>query len=784
MTLKELMIGEEAIITKVGGSGSLRQHFLDMGLIPGVTIKLVKFAPLGDPMQVLIHGYELTIRLDDAKEIEISKEFENKKEEDETIDSTLKVHHPGLGEDGIYHNKEDENPLPKGDKLSFALAGNQNCGKTTLFNQLTGSNQHVGNFPGVTVDEKSGAIRGFNDTIVTDLPGVYSLSPYSPEELISREFILKAKPKCIINIIDATNIERNLYLTLQLMELGIPVVLALNMMDEVHNNGGTIRINEMEELLGIPVVPISAAKNEGIDELIKHAIHIAKYQEKPLRDDFCKPNDEGGAVHRCIHAVMSLIEDHAIKANLPIRFAATKIIEGDKIVLNSLNLNQNEIEMIEHIVLQMEEERGLDRQAAISDMRYRFILSLCHKTVVKPKESIEHKRSIKIDKVLTGKFTAIPAFILIMALIFFLSFNLIGGNLQALMELGMDKLGEATKAYLTSLDVNKVVQSLLVDGVFKGVGTVITFLPIIVTLFLFLSLLEDSGYMARIAFVMDKLLRKIGLSGRSIVPLLIGFGCSVPAIMANRTLPSERDRKMTIMLIPFMSCTAKIPIYAFFSSAFFKPQYSWLVMTSLYIIGIIISILVALLSKSTFFKGKAVPFVMELPNYRIPGMKNVVRLLWDKIKDFLKRAFTIIFLASIVIWFLQSFDMHFTFITDEALRNTSILARISSTIAPIFKLHGFADWKIVTSLFAGFMAKESVVSTLTLLLGGESIANVLSPLAAYSLLVFCLLYTPCVAAIASVKKELGRLWAVGIVVGQCLIAWVVSLIVALIGGIF
>ena len=784
MTLKELSIGESALITSVGGSGSLRQHFLDMGLIPGVVVKVVKYAPLGDPVELLIHGYELTIRLDDAKVIEVTKELGKEIELDTPIDNVQKSHHPGLGEDGIYHNKKDENPLPKGEVITFALAGNQNCGKTTLFNQLTGANQHVGNFPGVTVDQKSGAIRNYNDTLVTDLPGVYSLSPYSPEEIISREFILNSKPKCIINIVDATNIERNLYLTLQLMELGVPVVLALNMMDEVRNNGGTIRVNKMEELLGIPVVPISAAKNEGVDELIKHAVHIAKYQELPLRDDFCRASDEGGAVHRCIHGIMSLIEDHARDNNLPLRFAATKVIEGDNIVIDALKLEQNELEMIEHIILQMEEERGLDRKAAIADMRYRFILSLCHETVVKPKESIEHKRSAKLDKFLTGRFTAIPAFILIMGLIFFLSFFLIGGSLQSLLDLGIEKLQALTSTWFESIGVSEVVKSLLVDGVMTGVGTVLTFLPIIVTLFLFLSLLEDSGYMARIAFVMDKLLRKIGLSGRSIVPLLIGFGCSVPGIMANRTLPSERDRKMTIMLIPFMSCTAKIPIYAFFSSAFFPPKYSWLVMLSLYVIGIIIGILVALVSKSTFFKGNAVPFVMELPNYRFPKFTNVLRLLWDKVKDFLKRAFTIIFLASIIIWFLRSFDFHFNFISDDALRGNSILGQIASVIAPIFTLHGFGDWRIVTSLFAGFMAKESVVSTLTLLLGGNSITTVLTPLATYSLLVFSLLYTPCVAAIASVKRELGRLWAAGIVVGQCLIAWVVSLLVTLIGGIF
>lgn len=646
MTLKELELGKSAIITSVGGEGSLRQHFLDMGVIPGAQVTLVKYAPMGDPMELLIHGYTLTLRLDDAKKIEIveckndvkSKTVVNEKEEQEKI-----VLHPGLGEGGIYHNKNDENPLPKGTIITFALAGNQNSGKTTLFNQLTGSNQHVGNFPGVTVDRKSGAIKGNPDTLVTDLPGIYSLSPYTAEEIVSREFILNEKPKGIINIVDATNIERNLYLTLQLMELNIPMVIALNMMDEVRGNGGTIYINKMEEMLGVPVVPISASKNEGVKELIEHAIHVAKYQEAPARNDFCGENQNGGAVHRSIHAIMHLIEDHAIEAGIPVRFAATKLIENDKLVLDALKLTQNEKEMIEHIIVQMEEERSLDRSASIADMRFSFIKSLCDKTVVKPKESKEHIRSRKIDKILTGKFTAIPAFILIMALIFYLTFGLIGSGLQELLEMGIDALTNVVDNALSSANANEVVHSLIVDGIFKGVGSVLSFLPIIVVLFFFLSILEDSGYMARVAFVMDKLLRKIGLSGRSIVPMLIGFGCTVPGVMASRTLPSERDRKMTIFLTPFMSCTAKIPIYGFFISAFFKPQYSWIIMISLYLIGIVMAILVALIGKNTIFKGEAVPFVMELPNYRVPGLKNVSQLLWDKAKDFLKRAFTVIF---------------------------------------------------------------------------------------------------------------------------------------------
>ena len=780
MTLNELHVGKSAIVIKVNGESELRQHFLDMGLIPGVSVKLLKYAPMGDPMELLIHGYQLTLRLADAKNIEISIEEQQETYETE-IEKVVNTYHPGLGEDGIYHDKESENPLPKGSIISFALAGNQNCGKTTLFNCLTGSNQHVGNFPGVTVDRKSGAIRGEANTLVVDLPGIYSLSPYSPEEIISREFILNEKPSGIINIVDATNIERNLYLTLQLMELDVPMVLAVNMMDEIRNNGGTIRVNLLEELLGIPVIPIAAAKNEGVTEVVKHAMHVAKYQEKPLRNDFCPADEKGGAVHRCIHGIMSLIEDHAKDANIPVRFAATKLIEGDKLVLDALKLEQNEIEMIEHIIIQMEEERGLDRAAAIADMRYSFILSLCKKTVVKPRESKEYRRSQRIDKLLTGRLTAIPMFILIMGIIFFLSFFLIGGNLQDLLSRGIDALSDVVNTAMINGGVNEVIKSFIIDGIFKGVGSVLSFIPIIISLFFFLSLLEDSGYMARIAFVMDKPLRKIGLSGRSIVPLLIGFGCSVPGIMANRTIPSAKDRKMTIMLIPFMSCTAKIPIYAFFASAFFDKSISWLIMLSLYLIGILVGILVALISNKFFFKGKAVPFVMELPNYRIPGAKNVFRLLSDKALDFVKRAFTVIFLATLVIWFFQSFDFHLTFIASDELRETSILARIAGFIAPIFRLQGFGDWRIVTSLFAGFMAKESVVSTLTMLLGSSNVTTILAPLAAYSLLVFCLLYTPCVAAINAIRRELGFKYAFLVVVVQCVIAWVISLLVTGVG---
>lgn len=779
MTLKELKLGKSAIIRNVGGEGSLRQHFLDMGIIPGVKVTALKYAPMGDPMEILIHGYILTIRIDDADKIDVD-ECEVETETKEKVFVKKYKSHPGLGEGGIYHTKEGENPLPKGTTLTFALAGNQNCGKTTLFNQLTGSNQHVGNFPGVTVDRKSGTIKENPDTLVTDLPGIYSLSPYTSEEIVSRKFILDENPKGIINIVDATNIERNLYLTLQLMELDVPMVIALNMMDEVRGNGGTIHINEMEEMLGVPVVPISAAKNEGVKELVAHSIHVAKYQEKPRRQDFCDSNAQGGAVHRCIHAIMHLIEDHAVSAKIPVRFAATKLIEGDELVLKALNLTQNEEETIEHIIVQMEEERGLDRSAAIADMRFSFITSLCADTVVKPQESKEHKRSNKIDRILTGKFSAIPAFILIMTLVFYLTFGVIGAGLQSLLEMGIEALTNAVDNLLVKANVNEVIHSLIIDGIFTGIGSVLSFLPIIVVLFFFLSLLEDSGYMARVAFVMDKLLRKIGLSGRSIVPMLIGFGCTVPGVMASRTLPSERDRKMTIILTPFMSCTAKIPIYAFFVNAFFAPKYSWIIMVSLYLIGIISGVIVALIGKNTVFKGEAVPFVMELPNYRIPGTKNVARLLWDKAKDFLKRAFTVIFVAAIIVWFLQSFDFKLTYLSGEET-SKSILASIAGLIAPIFTLQGFADWRIVTSLIAGFMAKESVVSTLTLLLGTTAVTTILTTTQVMSLLVFCLLYTPCVAAVASIRRELGHKWAIGIAIFQCLIAWIFSLIVSGIG---
>lgn len=774
MTLKDLKAGESCIIKSVGGSGALRQHFLDMGVIPQANVKLIKFAPMGDPMELLIHGYELTLRLDDAEKIEIEKvSSTEQKSEISAEKSGKKTAHPGFGEEGKYHVKKDEKPLPKGTVRTFALAGNQNCGKTTLFNQLTGANQHIGNFPGVTVDRKSGEIKGHQNTLVTDLPGIYSLSPYSSEEIVSREFILNEKPTGIINIVDATNIERNLYLTLQLMELDIPIVLALNMMDELRGNGGTVKINEMEEMLGIPVVPISASKNEGVDELVKHALHIAKYQEKPGRCDFCDKNQHSGAVHRCIHGVMHLIEDHAENAGIPLRFAATKIIEGDKIVLKSLKLSQNEIDAIEHIIKQMESERGLDRAAAIAEMRFAFIKNLCKKTVVKPKESKEHKRSQKIDSILTGKFTAIPLFLIIMGLIFWLTFNVIGLFLQNLLQEGIDMLTDLCNTALVGANVGEIVRSLVIDGIFGGVGSVLSFVPIIVTLFFFLSLLEDSGYMARVAFVTDKLLRKIGLSGRSVVPMLIGFGCTVPGVMASRTLPSARDRKMTIMLTPFMSCTAKLAVYGFFANAFF-PNYAGFVMIGLYLLGILVGIVSALVMKSSIFKGEAVPFVMELPNYRMPGAKNVIRLLWDKAKDFLQRAFTVIFIASIIVWFLQTFNFTLNIVSDS---KDSILAVIAGKIAPVFSLLGFGSWQIVTALIAGFLAKESVVSTLSVLLGSASVLSLIDWKSALSLLVFCLLYTPCVASVAAIRRELGGKWATIIVVVQCLIAYLVALVV-------
>ena len=775
MTLKELEIGESAAIKTVGGSGALRQHFLDMGMIPGAEVTVVKLAPMGDPMELQIHGYELTLRLAEADQIEIEP-IKKRSRAHEGKEYLKPSEHPGLGEDGKYHSKESENPLPEGTTLTYALVGNQNCGKTTLFNQLTGSNQHVGNFPGVTVDRKDGSIKGYSNTDVTDLPGIYSMSPYSSEEIVSRNFVLNEKPKAIINIVDATNIHRNLYLTMQLLEMDVPMVVALNMMDEVLGNQGSIDVNEMEALLGVPVIPISAAKNEGVSELVEHAIHIAKYQERPLCQDFCDKNDHDGAVHRCIHAVIHLIEDHAQKAEIPVRFAATKAIEGDNLILEQLKLDENEMEMLEHIVQQMENERGLDRSAAIADMRFDFIERLCEKTVVKPKESKERIRSEKIDKILTGKYTAIPCFIGIMVLVFYLTFNVIGAWLQGILEFGIDKISEAVGSAMTAAHVNSAVHSLVIDGIFNGVGSVLSFLPIIVTLFFFLSLMEDSGYIARVAFVMDKLLRKIGLSGRSIVPMLIGFGCTVPAVMATRTLTSERDRKMTILLTPFMSCTAKLPIYAFFVSVFF-PKQGGLIMAGLYLLGILVGILAACLYKNTLFKGEPVPFVMELPNYRLPGAKNVGQLLWEKAKDFLQRAFSVILLATIVVWFLQSFDLHLNMVKDSA---DSILAMAAGFLVPIFKPVGLGNWKICTALISGFMAKESVVSTLEVLFAG-GIAGVLSPLSAASLLVFSLLYTPCVAAIASIRRELGGKWAVGVVFWQCAVAWICALIMHLIG---
>ena len=770
MTLKDLNIGETAVVGTVGGEGALRQHFLDMGLIPGEEVTLVKFAPMGDPMELSIHGYELTLRLDDAARIGVTlaKAPAAKKA---AAESEKPVEHPGLGEGGRYHTKKGENPLPDGTTLTFALAGNQNCGKTTLFNQLTGSNQHVGNFPGVTVDRKSGAIRNNPNTEVTDLPGIYSMSPYTSEEIVTRQFIIGEKPTGIINIVDATNIERNLYLTMQLMELDTPMVLALNMMDEMRGNGGTVRINKMEAMLGIPVVPISAAKNEGVDELVDHALHVAKYQERPGRMDFCGEEDHGGAVHRCIHGIIHLIEDHARAAGIPVRFAATKLVEGDQRIEAALKLDQNEKEMIEHIIVQMEQERGLDRAAAIADMRFHFIHQLVEQTVVKPRQSKEQLRSARIDRFLTGRYTAIPAFVGIMALVFYLTFGIIGLALQNLLEVGIDALTAAMDSTLTAWNVNAAVHSLVIDGIFTGVGSVLSFLPIIVTLFFFLSLLEDTGYMARVAFVMDKLLRRIGLSGRSIVPMLIGFGCTVPGVMASRTLPSERDRKMTILLTPFMSCSAKLPIYSLFAAAFF-PEHAALVMVSLYFLGIAVGILMAILLKGTVFKGEAVPFVMELPNYRLPGLKNVVQLLWEKARDFLQRAFTVIFVATIIIWFLQSFDLRLSLTADP---QQSILAWLASGIAPLFAPLGFADWRVSTALITGFMAKESVVSTLTILYGSSAaFAAALSPAAAAPLLVFCLLYTPCIAAVASVKRELGGKWAFIMVANQCIVAWLAA----------
>lgn len=768
MTLKTLKIGESAVITRVGGEGALRQHFLDMGVIPGAEVTVVKFAPMGDPMELQVHGYELTLRLADADQIEIApiKERSNQHHRIERIDSS---EHPGLGEDGKYHSRADESPLPDGTLLTYALVGNQNCGKTTLFNQLTGANQHVGNFPGVTVDRKDGPIKGHPETRVTDLPGIYSMSPYSSEEIVSRNFVLREKPRAIINIVDATNIERNLYLTMQLLEMNVPMVVALNMMDEVTGNNGAIDINGMEAMLGVPVVPISAAKNEGVRELVEHALHIAKYQEKPRPQDFCSKDNHGGAIHRAIHAVESVIEDHAEKADLPLRFSAAKVIEGDSLILEQLALDQNEKEMIEHIVIQMEKEGEMDCSAAIADMRFDFIEYVCERTVQKPGQSKERIRSERIDRILTGKWTAIPLFVAIMAAVFYLTFNVIGAFLQELLASGIDALSAAAENWMISAHVNDALRSLITDGIFGGVGSVLSFLPIVVTLFFFLSLMEDSGYVARVAFVMDKLLRKIGLSGRSIVPMLIGFGCTVPAVMSTRTLPSKRDRKMTILLTPFMSCTAKLPIYAFFVSAFF-PGKGGLIMTGLYLFGIVIGILAALLFKSTLFKGEAVPFVMELPNYRMPGIKNVAQLLWEKAKDFLSKAFTIILLATIVVWFLQSFDLHLNLVTDSS---KSLMASVAGWLVPLLAPLGLGDWRIVTSLISGFMAKESVVSTMELLFAG-SIQTALTPASAVTMLIFSLLYTPCIASIAAIRRELGHKWAAGTVLWQCAIAWIAA----------
>ena len=770
MTLKELNTGESAVITSVGGESALRQHFLDMGVIPGAEVTVVKFAPMGDPMELQVHGYELTLRLADAEQI-IIKPIKERTNQHRRIDRIYPKVHPGLGESGRYHDKNDEKPLPEGTKITYALVGNQNCGKTTLFNQLTGANQHVGNVPGVTVDRKDGAIKGCPNTMVTDLPGIYSMSPYSSEEIVSRNFVLEEKPKAIINIVDATNIERNLYLTMQLLEMDVPMVVALNMMDEVTGNNGAVDINGMEAMLGVPVVPISAAKNEGVNELIEHALHIAEYQEKPKKQDFCSKDNHGGAIHRTIHAIESIIEDHAEKAGLPLQFAATKTIEGDGLIMEQLKLDQNEKELIEHTVVQMEHEGGMDRSAAIADMRFDFIEYVCEHTVQKPRQSKERRRSEKIDRVLTGKWTAIPCFIFIMAAVFLLTFNVIGAFFQNLLESGIDALSLAFDNWMTAANVNSALHGLVIDGIFGGVGSVLSFLPVVVTLFFFLSIMEDSGYVARVAFFMDKLLRKIGLSGRSIVPMLIGFGCTVPAVMSTRTLPSRRDRKMTILLTPFMSCTAKLPIYAFFISAFF-PGNGGFIMTGLYLLGIVVAILIALLFKGTIFRGEAVPFVMELPNYRMPGVKNVSQLLWEKAKDFLSKAFSVILIATIIVWFLQSFDWHFNIVSDSA---ESIMAMISGWLVPVFVPLGLGDWRIVTSLISGFMAKESVVSTMEILFG-SGIQAALTTVSAATMLVFSLLYTPCVASIAAVRRELGVRWAVGVVIWQCIVAWVVAFV--------
>ncbi|ROT88330.1 ferrous iron transport protein B [Gordonibacter urolithinfaciens] len=777
-TLNDLPIGKTATVVAVGGEGSLRQHFLDMGIIPQADVAMVKHAPMGDPVEVRIHGYELTLRRDDARKIEVADEREADAERlggaRPRRSFAERVEHPGLGEGGKFHDRDAERPLPEGEPLTFALVGNQNCGKTTLFNQLTGANQHVGNFPGVTVDRKDGRVRGHAEATVTDLPGIYSLSPYSSEEVVTRQFLLDERPRGIINIVDATNVERNLYLTMQLLELGVPMVVALNMMDEVEGNGGTIRVNEMEKLLGVPVVPISASKNEGIGELVDHALHVARYQEPPVCQDFCAADAHGGAVHRCLHGIMALVGDHAERAGIPVRFAASKLAEGDALVLEKLALDENEKHLLGHIVRQLEDERGLDRAAAIADMRFAFIERVCDECVVRPRVSREHARSMALDKLLTGTFTAIPAFVAIMALVFWLTFNVVGAWLSEMLEAGIGWLTDVVANALAAAQVNEVLQSLVIDGVFNGVGSVVGFLPTIVTLFFFLSLLEDSGYMARVAFVMDKLLRKIGLSGRSIVPMLVGFGCTVPAVMAARTLPSERDRKMTIMLTPFMSCSAKLPIYAFFTAAFF-PASGAAVMVGLYFGGMAVGVLAALLMRKSLFSGEAVPFVMELPNYRMPSARNVGQLLWEKAKDFLERAFTIIFIATIVIWFLQTFDFGLNVVADSA---DSMLAVVAGWIAPVFAPLGFDDWRISTALVTGVMAKESVVSTLSVLFGSTaSLVAALTPLAALGLLVFCLLYTPCVAAIASVRRELGGRWALAMVFGQFAVAWLAALAV-------
>ena len=776
MKLSEIKIGQTVRITAVGGQGALRQHFLDMGVIPGAEVTLMKLAPMGDPMELRIHGYELTLRIADAENITVEEITVSEKKETVRKESR-KVLHPGLGEEGKFHPKGSGNPLPEDEVLTFALVGNQNSGKTTLFNQLTGSNQHVGNFPGVTVDRKDGVIKGHPNTLITDLPGIYSMSPYTSEEIVSRDFVINEKPKAIINIVDVTSVDRNLYLTMQLLEMKVPMVVALNMMDEMTGNGGSVNINMMEEMLGVPVVPISAARNEGVEELINHAIHIARYQETPVYHDFCDNSTRGGAIHRCIHAVIHLIDDHAARAGLPLRFSASKIIEGDQLILDRLQLDQNEKEMLEHIVLQMEKEGGLDRNAAMAEMRFNYIYRVCDNCVIKPAESREHKRSTRIDEILTGKYTAIPMFILIMAVVFYLTFGLIGPFLQDGMAAGIDRLKAIVENRMVNGNVSEVLQSLILDGIFEGVGSVLSFLPIVVTMFFFLSMLEDSGYIARVAFVMDKLLRRLGLSGRSIVPMLIGFGCTVPAVMSTRTLPSARDRKLTILLTPFMSCTAKLPIYGFFVNAFF-PGSSWWIITGLYLLGIVMGVLMALVFKNTLFKGEAVPFVMELPNYRLPGVKNVALLLWEKAKDFLQRAFSVILIATIAVWFLKSFDFGLNYVEDT---RDSILALIAGFIAPVMKPLGMGDWRIVTSLVCGFMAKESVVSTMEMLFAPLGVAKAITSATAACILVFSLLYTPCVAAIASIRRELGSKWAVYVVIWQCAIAWVVTLIVRLLG---